>query len=483
MNWVASNRITKHATRVRMARGIGSLASVRCLLAGAALLPLAACSASVGSADEEGPEVTADQLKVPATEAVVLQPLDILTPIPIPIPFPRPPKPNPEDLLEISAGTYHTCARKRNGNVYCWGWDDRGQAGNYPNATCVSSPNQCIDKPTRVSSLGGLTTATQLDAGTDHNCALDASGKAYCWGSAGYGQVGDGNYGDRPIAIPVSGGLTFTSITAGTYNSCGTTANGLYCWGNGIPSNAGTLAHGPLPQQIYSATGLAPIGVSVGYQHVCAQWVSGTYRETNCWGGNLYGQSGSTASSYALLGQGPYSVGTSVLRVTTQNNFTCVDQPGPNPSVQCFGDNYWGQLGNGQFVNNSNAQTVGGQTLPGGPPPLALHGVSTGINHACALDTNGAAYCWGNGYWGQLGQGASAVSALPVAVAGGRTFRAIASGYFHTCAIGTDNHIYCWGSNYTGQLGTQYKSPPVPPATSQPYTNGWVSTPVQAIDP
>jgi alpha-tubulin suppressor-like RCC1 family protein len=440
-------------------------------LASAVLLQLAACSAEVGGADEAAPGVALGEL-----------PLDPVL-FPIPFPGPRPPRLNPEEFLDISAGGYHTCARKRSGKIYCWGWDYAGQVGNYPTATCVDSPSNCIDRPTQISSAGGLLTATQLDAGVDHNCALDPYGNAYCWGSSDYGQVGDGDTGYRSIAIAVHGGHTFTSISAGNFNSCGTASDGLYCWGSGLSTNTGTIGHAPLPQLIYASTGWAPIGVSVGYQHVCAQWVSGTYRETNCWGGNLYGQSGSTPSQSTVLGQGPFSVGSAALRVTTQIDYTCVDQPGPNPSVQCFGQNAWGQLGNGQFANSGSAQTVGGQTLSGGPPPLALHGVSTGFAHACALDTNGAAYCWGNGYWGQLGQGASAISAWPVAVAGGLTFRAIAAGSLHTCAIGTDNHIYCWGSNHTGQLGTQYKSPPVAPATSQPYTNGWVSTPVQARDP
>jgi alpha-tubulin suppressor-like RCC1 family protein len=130
--------------------------------------------------------------------------------------------------------------------------------------------------------------------------------------------------------------------------------------------------------------------------------------------------------------------------------------------VQCLGYNGWGQLGNGGFTSTHLAQTVGGG--------MALHGVSTGSNHACALDASNRAQCWGNGYWGQLGNSASNVFASPQAVAGGRSYRAIANGTLHTCAIGTDNHIYCWGNNHYGQLGTQYPG-------------GWVWSPVQALDP
>ena len=462
MQTVATSPVdTRHSRTTRSQfRGLTGL---RCLATLAAVPALFACAVAPAGANDEATSELGLELRVPDGLG------EILEPVPTPVPFPRP-RLDPEEFLDITAGGYHTCARKRNGNVYCWGLDDAGQSGMNPTATCVSAPNACVDRPRKVP-----VTASQIDAGFDHTCTLDPSGKAYCWGRSGYGQLGAGIYGSLASPIAVSGNLTFTSIAAGTYTTCGTTAGNLYCWGINVPGTSWYLGAASTPAVSYSPTGLAPIGVSVGYQHVCAQWVSGSYRETNCWGGNGYGQSGSTASTYAWLGMGPYSVGSAVTRVTTQNNFTCVDQPAPSTSVQCFGDNSWGQLGNGTYVNASTAQTVGGAA------GLALHGVSTGFNHACALDANGAAYCWGNGYWGQLGNGTSALSPSPVPVSGGIAFKAIAAGYLHTCALSTTNHIYCWGSNYTGQLGTQYKSPGQ--TVSPPYTNGWISTPVQALDP
>jgi hypothetical protein len=480
MSTVAKKQVETKQAPTRVAPRFTRFASFRAVTALSLLWPTLACSAAVGTEEAESQGVLSSELSIvdlPPTFGPV-----IVRPKPFPFPFP-PPLPNPEDFLDISAGEHHTCARKRNGNVYCWGRDDLGQVGNSPNATCVDAHDKCIDRPTLVYPYGGLTTATQIDAGDNHACALDLAGHAFCWGSQSYGQTGNGTYGSIFEPVAVSGGQSFTSISAGTFGTCGTTASGLFCWGIGIPSNAGTVGAGPTPQMIYSATGLAPTGVSVGFSHVCAQWVSGAYRETNCWGRSWEGQTGAAGVPYTLLGQGP-SVGSAALRVATEYDFTCVDQPGP--SVQCFGDNWNGQLGNGLVGGTTFvAQQVGGMTLPGGPPPLALHGVTTGSFHACALDPNGAAYCWGNGNWGQLGNGLppnggpGVSSAMPAAVTGGLTFRAIAAGQLHTCAIGTNNHIYCWGSNHYGELGTQFKSSPVFPA----YTNGWVADPVQAKDP
>jgi alpha-tubulin suppressor-like RCC1 family protein len=62
------------------------------------------------------------------------------------------------------------------------------------------------------------------------------------------------------------------------------------------------------------------------------------------------------------------------------------------------------------------------------------------------------------------------VYTTPQTVSGGKTFRAVAAGMYHTCGIGTDNRIYCWGWNNYGQLGTMYPG-------------GWVTSPVQTLDP
>jgi alpha-tubulin suppressor-like RCC1 family protein len=328
-----------------------------------------------------------------------------------------------------------------------------------------------------VFTFGGFPGAVQMDAGDHHVCALDATGKAYCWGNNHNGQLGIGVNGFASEPIAVVGGLTFTSIGAGTMGSCGTTADGMFCWGLPIASlNGSNLGH-TSPLRVYSATGLAPVGVTVGYTGVCALWIQGDYRETNCWGRNWEGQTGSPAAPFTALGQGPMFLTATAQRVVTQSTFTCVDQPGP--SVQCWGAGGSGQLGNGTNVTTHAPFTV---TAAGGTA-VALRSVTTGQYHACALDLNGAAYCWGNGNYGQLGNGlppsggAGISSNRATPVTGGLTFRAIAAGERHTCGIGTNNKIYCWGSNYHGELGTMYKSP------GQPYTNGWVADPVQALDP
>lgn len=112
----------------------------------------------------------------------------------------------------------------------------------------------------------------------------------------------------------------------------------------------------------------------------------------------------------------------------------------------CWGYNWAGQLGNG----STDASAL---------PVLVAGGhefteINAGEAHTCAITSDGAAYCWGYNWAGQLGNNNNQSTNIPAAVQGGHQFRAITTGYAHTCAITTSDDGMCWGYNGNGQLGT-----------------------------
>ncbi|HET6764484.1 MAG TPA: hypothetical protein VFH27_12460, partial [Longimicrobiaceae bacterium] len=91
--------------------------------------------------------------------------------------------------------------------------------------------------------------------------------------------------------------------------------------------------------------------------------------------------------------------------------------------------------------------------------PLALLGrsyatIAAGMRHVCALDTAGAAFCWGFSLLGETGDPGFGVTVLPPApVPGAEVFASLGAGDAFTCGITTAGRALCWGSNNRGELG------------------------------
>jgi alpha-tubulin suppressor-like RCC1 family protein len=192
---------------------------------------------------------------------------------------------NHADWTAISTGFVHTCGRRSNGRLYCWGRDLEGQVGN-------GSPFAGTGSPALVA--GGITDWTSVAAAGYHTCARRANGRAYCWGEDDDGEVGNGPpYADRPAPTLVAGGFTnWASVTGGLDHSCGRRANGrLYCWGkdfDGQLGRAGGTSDQASPAEV--AGGVTTwAAVSGGQLHTCARRSTG---RIYCWGYNASAQLG-----------------------------------------------------------------------------------------------------------------------------------------------------------------------------------------------
>ena len=147
----------------------------------------------------------------------------------------------------VAATVNISCGLSSTGAAYCWGLEQYGELGN----NYTSTSNQYVSTPTPV--VGGLTFA-QLSVGSDHVCALTASGQAYCWGSNAHGEIGNmGSSGNYASPQPVSGQHVFVQIVAAQDLTCALdNASQTYCWGVYTGLGNGTSAkdtYYPIPVQ------------------------------------------------------------------------------------------------------------------------------------------------------------------------------------------------------------------------------------------
>jgi alpha-tubulin suppressor-like RCC1 family protein len=218
------------------------------------------------------------------------------------------------------------------------------------------------------------------------------------------------------------------------------------------------LAAGCCGQVSQAAGGFAnaePQTLAVGGAHNCRINRQG---RAQCWGYNYFGQLG--VGSTAAVGDEPGEMGGNMAEVNwgpqratsiaAGENHTCAILD--NDAVICWGYNGRGQLGRSDPANVGDRPGFSVAPVPLGETPIVA--LALGTKHSCALHNDGAVACWGANSSGQLGASPSDRSnphPMRVQLAGRAT--AIAAGGLHTCAILEGGRLQCWGDNTLGQLG------------------------------
>ena len=181
--------------------------------------------------------------------------------------------------------------------------------------------------------------------------------------------------------------------------------------------------------------------VATGTEHTCAVTLSGGVK---CWGDNRYGQLGDGTTQGRVIPVDVVGLANDVQAIAAGEPHLRVDHSRRDAAL---GWNAYGQLGNG---------TVADRTTPGAVVGLAagVQVISAGYNFACAMIEPGDIKCWGANSFGQLGDGTTEARLTPTAVVGlPPGIQAISTGGGHTCALTERDGVYCWGSNSQGQLG------------------------------
>jgi alpha-tubulin suppressor-like RCC1 family protein len=244
------------------------------------------------------------------------------------------------------------------------------------------------------------------------------------------------------VPLPVAGIRDAVAVQAGFHYNCVLLgSHKVFCWGDGGfgQLGGGTRRDSRTPVSVLGISGA--VAISVGGFHACALLAGGG---VECWGRNLRG----------ALGDGSLKDSSRPVPVTGITDAVAVSAGYGDDgtcallatgSIRCWGSNAAGQLGDG--TTNDSAL------------PVAVQGVTDAVSvaiggdHACAVRATGEATCWGANDAGQLGDGTTQDSLVPVRVEGIGDARAIATARRYSCALALGGLVYCWGHNPKNQLG------------------------------
>ena len=357
----------------------------------------------------------------------------------------------------LAIGSYHSVALDPGGNAWTWGDNQEDELGN---GTMPAYPTAVMAKTATAGSF------TAVSAGAGYSLALDTDGHAWAWGYNGNGQLGNGTTTTSSVPVPVSmpPGVTFTAIAAHFYHSVALDTNGqAWAWGYNAD---GELGDGTTTDRSVPVAVIMPPGVkftaiaSGGGGHSLALDTSG---QAWAWGYNGNGElgDGTTSNSSVPVAVAMPPLTTFVAIAGGGNHNPSLVAPGQdhslaidsNSHIWAWGANSYGQLGNELAAGSSRPVLV---AMPLNATFTSVAG--DGGPHSLALDNSGNAWAWGNGYFGELGDGkngSTANASMPTAVTmpPGVSFTAIAGGGGHSLALDSIGNVWGWGENTSGQDG------------------------------
>jgi alpha-tubulin suppressor-like RCC1 family protein len=322
-------------------------------------------------------------------------------------------------VVEVAGGGSHSLALRSDGSVVAWGQDTAGQLGD---GTTTNSTTPVRVKG--VGGTGALTGVVAIAGGGYHSLALRSDGSVVAWGYNNDGELGHGTSTNSSTPVQVKGvGGTGTltgvvAIAAGYDKSLALRSDGsLIAWGNN-PGDGTTNSSTPVQVKGVGGTGALTevVAIAGGGYHSLALRSDGS---VVAWGVNTAGQLGDGTTTNSLTPVQVKSVGaTGTLTgvVSLAAGFEHSVALRSRGSVVAWGYNGYGQLGDGTTTNSQTPVQVKGV---GGSGTLAgVVSLAGGGSHSLALHSGGSVVAWGDNGYGQLGNGTTSNSPTPVPVLG-----------------------------------------------------------------
>ena len=358
----------------------------------------------------------------------------------------------------------HGIVMPDSGSILSWGSNAEGAFG--------TGEGYGLPTPTSIKRTSVALTSKKVKlaaVGPTHSVAVADDNTIFTWGSNGEGQLGTGDLDQRNLPTAVNdlngvltGKVIVEVVAALNYTLVRTQDNRIIGWG--------TNAYGQLGLGISSLRSTVPVEAVLGVM------AGKTIKRIACAGGrslaltdegNVFGwgysNSGETGLSYAvynstigLVGGIGVASGRPVKDIAAgYSHSVALLQDG---TVWVWGLNSSNQFGygpnQGMYSYNYVPQAVNMNGVLAGK---TVEAISAGMNHVLALASDGQIYGWGDNSSGQLGNGTTTVTNVPVAVTmtalAGKTVAKLHSGYNYNYAVTTDNTVFGWGVGTSGQLG------------------------------
>tara|TARA_B100000683_G_C12497664_1_gene556677 strand:+ start:1138 stop:2943 length:1806 start_codon:yes stop_codon:yes gene_type:complete len=321
--------------------------------------------------------------------------------------------PSDRAVVAIETGNTSTTVTTESGDLYCW--------GGCPHRRPSNTQGQNKHTPEVVT---GITSTRAAKTGWGHSCVIRDDGDLECWGSNWFGGLGTGDdlFPSNGGPVVVDGVSNVVKLAVGYHHTCALQDDGkLFCWGwnhryqvatpmddNEVCPNSDSYPCVLSPREIQGLDSDF-IDVAAGVNNTCV--ITAADGKVYCWGDNQSGAIGNGVHQpFAREGEPieTEDLGQRAVKLSLGSTYALAIMA--DGSVKGWGQNSYGQLGNGSMTSPQNS-------------PLAVVGlegpviqISAGVNHSCALLENRSVWCWGRNNYGQLGDGTSVDSASPVQV-------------------------------------------------------------------